>query len=96
VKFKKVSVTEDKEGSIRLKETKETWELHGMPDYDFMKRKIQCGWDVSSSSHDYRFNATELKSQQTALWIMTSRLKSLKQAHELNKFSKGEVQMTSI
>jgi hypothetical protein len=27
---------------------------------------------------------------------MTSRLKSLKQAHELNKFSKGELQMTSI
>jgi hypothetical protein len=44
----------------------------------------------------YRFNATQLKSQQAALWIMTSRLKSLKQAHELNKFSKGEVQMTSI
>jgi hypothetical protein len=27
---------------------------------------------------------------------MTSRLKSLKQAHELNKFSKGEIQMISI
>jgi hypothetical protein len=44
----------------------------------------------------YRFNTTQLKSQQADLWIMTSRLKSLKQAHELNKFSKGEVQMTSI
>jgi hypothetical protein len=44
----------------------------------------------------YRFNATQMKSQQAALWIMTSRLKSLKQAYELNKLSKGEVQMTSI
>jgi hypothetical protein len=44
----------------------------------------------------YRFNTSQLKSQQAALWIMTSRLKNLKQAHELNKFSKGEVQMTSI
>jgi hypothetical protein len=47
-------------------------------------------------SMTYRFNITQLKSQHAALWIMTSRLKSLKQAHELNKFWKGEVQMTSM
>jgi hypothetical protein len=43
VNLKKVSVTKDKKGSTRLKEAKGTRQLHGMPDYDFMKRKIQSG-----------------------------------------------------